>query len=142
MVDMGLAIAALLLPCAASGSDVDTGAEERGKRLFVAGEGLVGTMETYQAPLPSAVIRCSNCHAGGLNAAGQPSAGGALKGDDLTSYVRRRNGPPSRYTDAALCKLLRTGVDPAGIYVAESMPRYRIDDGACRDLFVFLQMRT
>lgn len=85
--------------------------------------------------LPSDATRCSNCHDG------QGAIGPALERATLLAALPRRGGPPSRYDAAALCRLLREGIDPAHVMLPRVMPRYQIDDGACLALWRFLSAR-
>lgn len=79
--------------------------------------------------LPPAAARCGNCHAG------TQAIGGPLDAAHLARPVARRGGPPSRYDADALCRLLRTGIDPAWVMVDRAMPRFEISDVQCRALW-------
>lgn len=135
-----LALSATLLAGAAAAQALTPA--DRGRALFERGDTLQGTMEEYRDPLPALAIRCANCHSDGIDAAGRRAIGGVLTAETMTGSRRRRAGPPSTYSAESLCRLLRTGVDPAGIYVSGSMPRYRVTDDQCRDLFAHLERRT
>jgi hypothetical protein len=56
----------------------------------------------------------------------------------LLASLSRRGGPPSRFDEAKLCRLLRTGIDPVSIVVAQSMPLYDLSDDDCHALWTYL----
>lgn len=121
---------------------------------------LAGNLQT----LPTPVARCVNCHENARNTtpgvaaatAGLVAAGWgrspseprvvvavvpALTGDRLARSHGRRGGPATRYSAAALCTLLRSGVDPAQVVVSGNMPRYAVSDAQCRQLMHYLESR-
>ena len=113
---------------------------QRGEALFRGQEALSGRIRSHEDALPPEAIRCVNCH--GLQA---PASGSTrrllgsyaprLNSALLLEFHQRRGGPPSRYDEAAFCKLLRTGVDPAQIVIAREMPVYELDDARCASLW-------
>ncbi len=134
---------------------------ERGRRLFNGELPLIGKVSGHTTALPLQASRCVNCHAAGtaLPSAGStastaptgaaastaPAAsastqsfGPALTPKLLLQDTRRRGGPASRYDEAALCKLLATGIDPAYIIIPASMPRYELSAADCKALWVYL----
>ncbi len=122
---------------------------ERGRRLFSGELPLIGKVAGHTSALPQQASRCVNCHAAGTalpsaaSAAAAASAstqsfGPALNPKLLLQDTLRRGGPASRYDEAALCKLLATGIDPAYIIIPASMPRYEVTDGDCKALWVYL----
>lgn len=118
---------------------------ERGRRLFNGDLPLTGAVSGHTTTLPPQASRCVNCHApgsappsGSASAASTQSFGPALGPKLLLQDTRRRGGPPSRYDEAALCKLLSTGVDPAYIIIPASMPRYQMTSADCSALWAFL----
>jgi hypothetical protein len=114
---------------------------ERGQRLFTGDAPLVARIAGHDSTLPPHASRCINCHAtgaGDARTAGSASFGGPLTPQRLTGLHVRRGGPPSRFDEAALCRLLRTGVDPAHIVLPSTMPRYDVDEADCRALWVHL----
>lgn len=118
---------------------------ERGRQLFVGELPLAGRVTGHSADLPANASRCANCHAAGTappsltsTAASAASFGPALNADVLTRATPRRGGPPSRYDEQALCKLLTTGVDPAYIIIPRNMPRYTVSAADCRALWSYL----
>ena len=128
----GLAIA--LASCEASDA-------ERGRRLFAGELPLLARIAGHDAALPSHASRCVNCHGvadGAAGAASAPSFGTPLSRARLVNPQPRRGGPPSRFDEASLCRLLRSGVDPAHVMVPSAMPRYEIDDADCRALWAHL----
>lgn len=116
---------------------------ERGRDLFTGVAPLRGTIIGHSSVLPSQSARCINCHALGgaaspVLAAASASFGPPLTRQHLTSAAARRGGPPSRYDQAALCRLLRQGLDPATVMIARAMPRYEISDPDCQALWLLL----
>ena len=116
---------------------------ETGGRHFDGRAPLVARIAGHEAALPPSAAACANCHApptarGG--AAGGPAEtyGPTLDRASLTGSHARRGGPPSRFDEAAFCRTLRTGVDPAGVMLPRTMPRYAIDDETCRGLWTHL----
>ena len=144
---MGVAMAAglwvaLPAPVAAVG-DAEL---ERGQRLFSGAEPLRGTISGHPSALPPFASRCVNCHAPGSSTPGaKPTSASApptnttfaplLTPAYLTGAIARRGGPPSRYDEAAFCRTLRTGIDPAYVIVSRSMPRYELPDADCHALW-------
>jgi hypothetical protein len=121
------------------------GAEDaaRGRQLFVGEVPLAARIVGQDFALPAQASRCINCHgmtttAPGASGALAQAAAPALSAATLGEAVRRRGGPPSRYDAAALCVLLRSGVDPAYVMIQRTMPRYDISDADCRALWQHL----
>lgn len=122
----------------------DSAEVERGRRLFAGTEPMRGTIAGHTSALPSLASRCVNCHAPGRSTVGAAPASAAptntsfaplLTPAYLTAPSARRGGPPSRYDEAAFCRALRTGIDPAYVIVSRSMPRYELSDADCRALW-------
>jgi hypothetical protein len=113
-------------------------AVERGRALFVGREALRGKLRHHAEGLPAEVIACGNCH--GAQRGEGPKASRAPRLDRalLLEPRERRGGPPSAYSAASFCKLLRTGIDPAHVMIAREMPVYTVDDAQCRSLWQFL----
>ena len=140
----------LVLACgltASIGAAAQAADADRGRRLFNGDLPLDSTISGHRAPLPAQASRCVNCHAAGSAppsttaasaSAATQSFGPALSAKLLLQDARRRGGPPSRYDEAALCKLLSTGIDPAYIIIPSSMPRYQLSPADCKALWVFL----
>jgi hypothetical protein len=106
----------------------------RGQRLFLGEELLRAHIAGQDFALPVEAARCNNCH--GTQA--PQRIGPALGADSLTIATSRRGGPPTRYELASFCRLLRTGVDPAFVILARSMPRYDLAEADCADLWAHL----
>ncbi len=106
------------------------------------------------------MTRCAGCHeapastsatvatGAGLAAATAPAGGGTrasygppLDADALARPQARRGGPPTRYDAASFCSVLRTGIDPASVVLAQQMPRYDLADQDCADLWAWLRER-
>lgn len=112
---------------------------DAGRQAYTGASALVAHMPGHSQPLPSTAARCINCHgAPGLPSAPAGSLGPRLDAAHLLQAQPRRGGPPSRYDADSLCRALRAGVDPAGVMLAGAMPRYRIDDSTCRQIWALL----
>lgn len=124
---------------------------ERGRRLAEGSAALPGRIAGHDVALPAATTRCANCHQPAASATVPASLRGGIEGvasaappldrRSLTTAQPRRNGPPSAYDAAALCRLLRTGVDPASIVLPATMPRFSPTDAQCAELWAFLVAR-
>jgi len=110
----------------------------RGQSLFVGTIDLQGRIYTHTADLPPAVVRCSNCHAVADGADVPRSLAPRLTRNLLVLPHARRGGPPSNYSRAGFCTLLRSGVDPAFVMISVEMPRYTIDETDCGALWRYL----
>lgn len=109
----------------------------RGADLFEGRSALQARLNGHAVDLPVSATRCANCHAtDGAQAA--IAFGGALDAASLTAPRSRRHGPPSRFDAVSLCRLLRTGVDPAEVMVSPTMPRYDLSDQECLQLWKHL----
>ena len=130
----------------------------RGAALFRGEAPLAGRIVGHTVVLPATVARCVNCHetrstavsaAASAVASPAPGAEGAVAGRygpalgraTLAQLRPRRGGPASRYDAAALCVLLRSGVDPAQVVIPQAMPRYDIDAVDCEALWAYLLTR-
>lgn len=109
-----------------------------GRRLFLGEEELSGRMYTHPADMPTAVVRCSNCHAAGNGPAVARSSAPRLTRDLLLQVRTRRGGPPTSYDRKSFCTVLRKGVDPAYILIDVAMPRYKLSDDQCTALWTVL----
>lgn len=133
--------------------------QAQGRALFEGAPGrdgaapLRGRLAQQGLALPAAATRCINCHTNGDagKAPGTPSAdrravvpaesagfGGPLDAQRLARMQPRRGGPPSAYDAAALCRVLREGIDPASVLVDTAMPRYQASDAQCEALWAWL----
>lgn len=114
-----------------------------GRALFEGSAPLAGRLAGHERDLPAAATRCINCHRRDTAPPGSSgndtrSYGPRLDAQALVAPRPRRGGPPSRYDAAALCRLLRDGVDPAWVLIDRAMPRYRASDAECEVLWRFL----
>lgn len=82
--------------------------------------------------LPDSTTRCVNCHTR-TDSAGTFAP--PLTPGNLLAAKSRRGGPASSYDQAAFCKALRDGIDPADIILRKAMPHYQIDDAECAALW-------
>lgn len=113
-------------------------AAREGNELFHGKGALTARIRGHDEWLPAEAMRCVNCHEpvndGRLGRVSAPHLNRSL----LLEARQRRGGPPSRYDQAAFCKLLKTGVDPASIVIAREMPVYELDLSQCASLWSFL----
>src|SRR3954451_9305200 len=109
-----------------------------GQRLFSGQEQLSERIYTHSVDMPSAAIRCSNCHAAGNGPAVPRSLAPRLNRTLLLDMRARRGGPASKYNRAAFCTVLRKGVDPVYIVIDVTMPRYKLTEDQCMALWAFL----
>jgi hypothetical protein len=126
---------------------------QRGQALFSGAAELQGRVVGHQVDLPAAAVACINCHGDAaserpLLASAEAAASGVaprfappLTAQHLAQARPRRGGPPSQYEAASLCRLLREGLDPATVLIPLTMPRYRITDAQCADLWQFFLSR-
>ncbi len=146
---VGLTVAlglGLDLAVSAQAQAADSTAPSRGAQLYDGRLVLTGQLRGHEQALPAVALRCSNCH--------EPSRQ-PLRDDDvaassfaprldhtsLTLPQARRGGPPSRYDQAAFCRVLRTSIDPAEVLLNKPMPRYTLSDDDCAALWQFLSQR-
>lgn len=131
-----LALSCLLRAEAAGTSALADASAATGRRMFFGDASLQGAIVGHPEALPPRLAACANCHEGaGLAAA---SFGPRLNGTRLTEMRGRRGGPPSAFSPASFCQMLRTGVDPASILITRQMPRYTLDDNQCLGLWHYL----
>lgn len=131
-----LALSCLLRAEAAGTSALADASAAMGRRMFFGDAALQGAIVGHPAALPPQLAVCANCH-GGAGAAAA-SFGPRLEGTRLTEVRGRRGGPPSAFSSASFCRMLRTGVDPASILITRQMPRYTLDDNQCLGLWHYL----
>lgn len=133
----GVAVVAATLAWVAQGS----AQRQRGAALFAGEAALSGRIVGHDVDLPVQASRCVNCHGEAgrpAPAASAPTLAPALDARSLAAPTPRRGGPPSRYDAAALCTLLRSGVDPAHVMIPRTMPRYTLSDEDCAALWAHL----
>jgi mono/diheme cytochrome c family protein len=83
-------------------------------------------------------VVCANCHSAKSTSRLSGSPAPQLNSALLLEMRQRHGGPPSRYNQAAFCRLLRTGSDPAYVLVAREMPAYDVSDDQCASLWLYL----
>ena len=123
----------------------DAGVVELGRALFTGDRPLSARMVGHALDLPPAAVVCANCHrrriapaTGADGGQGTQDFGSLLTPERLTRALRRRGGPPSTYDHSRLCRVLRDGIDPAFVVIAQTMPRYPLSDPECEALWMFL----
>lgn len=124
--------------CAALWLNAATVSVQRGRALFHGKEALSGRIRDHDETLPPEAVRCVNCHGASANSRLSRVVPPHLDGSLLLEFHQRRGGPPSRYDQAAFCKLLRRGVDPAYVMIAREMPVYDVDEAQCASLWNFV----
>lgn len=110
----------------------EAGQQARGAALFHGTPALPARLRHQDLALPPLASRCSNCHLGDSR---QAALGPRLDANWLLGMRPRHGGPATRYERDSFCRLLRTGIAPADIVVAQAMPTYRIDDAQCDALW-------
>lgn len=133
-------LAALASGCGERPADI-------GRQIFEGQTALIARISGHDNPLPVHASRCVNCHEIQASAAPQPPASAALAGSlkvalsatSLSVKRPRRGGPPSRFDEISLCRLLRTGLDPASVLIPQTMPRYDVDAVQCKALWAYLR---
>jgi len=140
------ALGALLCGMTLLGRKPAAGADElAGKALFTGSVPLKARILGHQTDLPPIAVRCSNCHSSQPRPTSQSQAGSApsdifasqLSRVALLENRPRRGGPASRYDQAAFCRVLRDGIDPASVMVAQTMPRYLLSEKECGELWAY-----
>ena len=109
-----------------------------GRSAFVGERPLVARLPGHSLDLPAEAVRCVNCHASSTGASGQATFAPLLTSRYLNELRSRRGGPGSRYDAASFCRLLREGLDPAGVMINTAMPRYTLSPQGCEDLWAYL----
>lgn len=117
-------------------------ADAAGCHMFFGETPLQGAVVEHGRPLPPEVVVCANCHLEDTRSISGGSGAPFLSRSMLTEPLRRRGGPPSQFSAASFCRLLRTGVDPVYIVISRKMPRYVLDDEQCLDLWQYLLEQT
>ncbi len=134
----------LVVLCCGSAAAGEPSATERGRRLFNGELPLIARVTGHASPLPPEAGRCVNCHAAGsagpiaAASASTRSFGPVITAAMLTQAIARRGGPPSRYDEAAFCRMLASGVDPAYVIIPRNMPRYEVSAADCHGLWTYL----
>ena len=135
-----LSAIAMFVALSACGASEHERERERGEAFFAGATPVVARMAGHDEVLPGSASRCANCH--GFVRASSPSSaptfGPTLSARFLRDARSRRGGPASRFDAASLCRMLRTGVDPASIIIARSMPLYEFSDRDCAALWTYL----
>lgn len=103
-----------------------------GAALFHGTPALPARLRHQDLTLPPRASRCSNCHQGDSQ---QAALGPRLDANWLLGPRPRHGGPATRYERDSFCRLLRTGIAPADIVVAQAMPTYQLGDAQCDALW-------
>src|SRR5207237_9972318 len=106
-----------VLPSGASENAANDPASS-GRHIFFGETPLRAIILGQSRPLPPERAACANCHAAGSRPASDGSFAPLLDRSAMIEPRRRRNGPPSSFSAASFCRLLRTGVDPAYIVIS------------------------
>lgn len=121
-----------------AGAQTACGPDDAGCAIFNGQHPMAAHLRDDDRPLPAWTTRCVNCHvATPKSAAFAPP----LTHDTLLAAASRRGGPISHYDEAAFCRAVRDGIDPAGVLLRKSMPRYRVSDAECAALWRFVMNR-
>ena len=133
-----LAMGCLLQVGAAEASPDPESALPVGRGLFLGESPLWGVIAGHAEALPPQAVACANCHMGETGPGSGARFGPALNHAAMTELRNRRGGPPSSFSLASFCQLLRNGVDPAYIIITRRMPRYTLSDDQCRGLWRYI----
>jgi len=133
-----LALACLLRAEAAGASLYADRPASTGRQMFFGESLLQGSIVGHPEALPPRLAACANCHLGAEGVKSGASFGPTLSRPWMTELRGRRGGPPSVFSPASFCRMLRTGVDPASIVITRQMPRYTLDDDQCLALWRYL----
>jgi hypothetical protein len=109
-----------------------------GRSAFVGDKPLAARLPGHSLDLPAEAVRCINCHAPATGTSGQAAFAPLLTSKYLNELRSRRGGPGSRYDATSFCRLLREGLDPAGVMINTAMPRYSLSPQGCEDLWAYL----
>ncbi len=115
-----------------------------GRTLFEGKQAIAARMPGHQQVLPPSAARCINCHRDAPDSRsirGTPALAPRITASLLTSSISRRRGPESKYEIDSFCELVRTGVDPAGVMIEQTMPRYEISNLQCSALWRYLSAK-
>jgi hypothetical protein len=129
---IGLALA-VMTPSARAQAECEPA--DLGCAIFNGQHPMAAHLRDDDRPLPSWTTRCVNCHAGASTAA---AFAPPLTHDSLLAAAPRRGGPISHYDVTAFCRAVKDGVDPAGVLLRKSMPRYQIADAECMALWRYI----
>lgn len=113
-------------------------AAERGKRIFHGLDTVPATVQQHGTTLPAHASKCINCHSADTPAGEWTGNPQYLSATTLSLKFARRGGPAYRYDRPTFCNTIRTGVDPAAIVLESKMPRYRMSETQCADLWLYL----
>lgn len=124
-----------------------TGAEKRGKRIYMEGKGrgkITASLSGAGVRAPGSGFPCVNCHLAG--GAGQSEGG--VRSADITWFVltKEYGGPrPSGrthppYTEEGVRKAITGGLDPAGNVLASAHPRFGMDREDLDDLVAYVKV--
>ena len=132
----------------ATGQDVLTPAERRGKQVYLqgtspSGKEILAYIGESSLEMPGSAVACANCH--GLDGRGKPEGGldpSNITWDVLTKpygqiHPNGRKHPP--YTERAVEIAITRGSDPAGNRLSNVMPRYQMSREDIVDLIAYLE---
>lgn len=120
--------------------------EQRGKQIYLKGEGAGGEIIAQlgtDIELPATSFPCANCH--GLR--GEGGSEGGLKPPPVNweSLASPRQSALTRsnrvaYTESALNRSISMGIDSSGNRLHPGMPRYRMTRAQMNDLIAYLKV--
>jgi ABC-type branched-subunit amino acid transport system substrate-binding protein len=123
-----------------------TGAEKRGKRIYMEGRGrgrIIAFLPEVGLKAPGGGFPCVNCHLAG----GTGQSEGGVQSSDITWFTLTKEQETARptgrthppYTDETIRKAVTDGVDPAGSALATAHPRFRMETGDLDDLLAYMK---
>jgi ABC-type branched-subunit amino acid transport system substrate-binding protein len=143
----GTALLLLLALAAGASADGMTGAQKRGKRIYMEGKGrekITAFLAGAGISAPGKGFPCVNCHLAG----GTGQQEGGVRSADISwfnltkEYAGKR--PTGRvhpaYTDETAMAAITKGVDPGGNALDPAHPRYRMGREDLEDLVAYLQV--
>ncbi len=135
----GVLLLGCLLEAGAAGASTNPeDSVSTGRSMFLGDSPLQGAIASHAELLPPRAVSCANCHLGTAGLGSGASFAPVLNRSGMTQPRGRRGGPPSVFSSASFCRMLRTGVDPAFILITRQMPRYTLSDDQCQDLWRYL----
>jgi len=141
----GAALLLLLAFAAGAAADGLTGAQVRGKRIYMEGKGrkrITATIPGVGLRAPGSGFPCINCHLAG----GTGQSEGGVQSADITWFtltkeyggVRTSGRAHPAYTGETVRKAITVGVDPAGNALASAHPRFGMEREDLDDLVAYL----
>lgn len=122
--------------------------QSRGKQIYLRGTSPSGgkihaLVGREGVALPASAVPCASCH--GPDGLGRPEGGVIppnIRWTELTKiygHVHETGRRHPAFDAASLAQVIRTGVDPGGSRLDQTMPRYRLSESDMADLLAYLK---